>query len=590
MLALVVFLMLARSLSEGVTLLLIIPFLGVAGHDIPIAQIGILQSGLSEVQALLGFSPSLTLVIGAFLAIMMLRAAVGYCSAALSIRYNAGFVDHVRCRVQRAISRANWLHTVDTSQAENAHVLTSQAENVDDLTSSTLGLLSRILTVLTGAALAMLIQPQLALVVLAGCAVFAAPMVTFQIYAYERGAVILRSVQQIYDMLVSRMGGSKLAKGFSIERRLERQFARQSRSFSDAVVAAGELSIRGTLFLEIGAAILLVLFVYAGLMLFDASGMELIVLCMIFARLIPPSLGLQSKLEDLAGALPEYDTLRGIEARANAAAEASAGGSDTVPSGQTVSLRTSIEFKDVDFWYPGQSGCPALKSLSLQIPAGKATGIIGLSGAGKSTLADLSAGLIAPTSGTLRVDGVPITAANRLRWRAGLTYVPQDAPLYYDTVRENLLIGGVGASDSDIWDILEVVRAEGIVRKLPSGLDTIVGDHGLRLSGGERQRIRLASALLRKPSLLILDEATSALNPIDETGVIAGIRHLLGDATLIVVAHRESSVEWTEQIVVLSHGTIVDVGSPGAILGHRFAALDQVAGAERNHRFPLQAN
>jgi ATP-binding cassette subfamily C protein len=202
-----------------------------------------------------------------------------------------------------------------------------------------------------------------------------------------------------------------------------------------------------------------------------------------------------------------------------------------------------------------------LRDISLSLPARRAIGIIGLSGAGKSSLADIVAGLAQPTSGKLIVDGRAIGESERSHWRGGVTYVPQDAPLFHDTVRANLLIGARNTTEDELWRCLALTGAFNVVRKLPLGLETVVGDRGAKLSGGERQRLRLASALLRKPQLLILDEATSALNPIDEAAINRSLRTLLEATTIIIIAHRASSVAWTDQLVVLDQGRLAYAGA-----------------------------
>src|SRR5262249_33362191 len=204
--------------------------------------------------------------------------------------------------------------------------------------------------------------------------------------------------------------------------------------------------------------------------------------------------------------------------------------------------RFGIEIRDICFAYPGDSNGPVLKHVSLKVPARSAFAILGISGAGKSTLADIIAGLIIPDSGMVIVDGCEVTPETRPNWRGTVAYVPQDAPLFDDSVRANLTLGAREATDEEIWHCLEQVNAADLVRALPGGLQATVGERGVRLSGGQRQRLRLASALLRRPELLILDEATNALSPNDERAIVTGLRRLLDRMTIIVIAHRHSSI------------------------------------------------
>lgn len=262
----------------------------------------------------------------------------------------------------------------------------------------------------------------------------------------------------------------------------------------------------------------------------------------------------------LVGLLPEYELLREREAEAVAAAEPLPERHDPI------ALRRSLGVDNVSFAYPADPGVPVLRAVSVEVAAGSAVGMLGLSGAGKSTLADIMAGLIVPDSGSVLVDDVPLDAERRPHWRASVAYVPQDAPLFHDTLRANLMLGSGASSEAEIWAALETVHAADLVRRLPAGLETMAGDRGIRLSGGERQRLRLASALLRRPQLLILDESTNALSPQDEAEIVTALRAAHSGMTILLVAHRPSSVTWTDRVLVLRDGRIVEDGPPAEVL------------------------
>jgi ATP-binding cassette, subfamily C, bacterial len=191
----------------------------------------------------------------------------------------------------------------------------------------------------------------------------------------------------------------------------------------------------------------------------------------------------------------------------------------------------------------------------LTIPYCSTTALIGASGAGKSTLADLMAGLLAPTTGRIKVDGREVT--DRRAWREGVGYVTQDVYLFNSTLRENLLCAVRTANDAEIWEVLELAAAGDFVRALPLGLDTLLGERGVRLSGGERQRLAIARALLRRPVLLVLDEATSALDRENEQLIQDTLAKLRGHLTVLLIAHRETSIAGVDRIVRMAKGQIV---------------------------------
>jgi ATP-binding cassette subfamily C protein len=259
----------------------------------------------------------------------------------------------------------------------------------------------------------------------------------------------------------------------------------------------------------------------------------------------------------------------GLIERCEAGAEASAGRVEPVP------LRREVRLEAVRFRYRAGSASPTIEDLSLDIPARRTTAIVGPSGAGKSTVADLIMGLITPEAGTIAVDGVPL-APDRIRgWRAGIGYVPQDTFLLHDTVRANLLWARPEASEAELVEALRQAAADSFVERLPSGLDTVIGDRGVLLSGGERQRLALARALLRRPQLLILDEATSALDSENERRILRAIEELHGQMTILVITHRLSTVRGADVIHVLEEGRLVESGAWDALLatGGRFRAL-----------------
>lgn len=194
-----------------------------------------------------------------------------------------------------------------------------------------------------------------------------------------------------------------------------------------------------------------------------------------------------------------------------------------------------------------------LSDTNLTIKKGEAVGIIGESGAGKSTLSDILLGLYVPQSGSVTVDGHIITDIPR-SWSKMIGYVPQTVFLMDDTVRANVAFGEDDANDTQVWNALEQASLKEFIESLPNGLDTIVGERGIKFSGGQRQRIAIARALYNKPDILILDEATSALDTETETAVMQAIESLQGTITLIIIAHRLSTIRNCDKIYEIVDG------------------------------------
>jgi ATP-binding cassette, subfamily B, bacterial PglK len=231
-------------------------------------------------------------------------------------------------------------------------------------------------------------------------------------------------------------------------------------------------------------------------------------------------------------------------------------------------LSDRISLKDVDFYYP-KSNKIILKKINLEVPAKKTIGIIGATGSGKTTTVDLILGLISPIQGTLKVDDVEVNLKNISQWQKSIGYVPQHIYLADDTIEANIAFGEEPSNiDKNIVELCCSIANlhEFIVNELPEGYATTVGERGVRLSGGQRQRIGIARALYNNPEVLILDEATSALDNITEKLVMDAVHNLSNKITVIIIAHRLSTVGRCDKIYMMEHGQIIDEGTYDSLL------------------------
>lgn len=228
--------------------------------------------------------------------------------------------------------------------------------------------------------------------------------------------------------------------------------------------------------------------------------------------------------------------------------------------GQPLPFKNTLVLDNINFQYPS-TAAKALCSISLTVPKGSSIGFIGSSGAGKSTLVDIILGLLTPSSGRVLVDGLDIQT-NLRGWQDQIGYVPQSIYLTDDTLRRNVAFGLPNGQidETAVWCAIRAAQLEQFVNDLPLGLDTVVGERGIRLSGGQRQRIGIARALYHDPSVLVLDEATSSLDSATERGVMDAVRALKGGKTFIIVAHRLSTVEHCDHLFRLDRGIVVEKG------------------------------
>ena len=231
--------------------------------------------------------------------------------------------------------------------------------------------------------------------------------------------------------------------------------------------------------------------------------------------------------------------------------------SERVGGTHTITSNQSVELSDITYSYPNAEH-PVLEHANMVIPVGKSVGIVGSSGSGKTTAIDILLGLLSPQEGHVLVDGVDIQQ-DYSGWLSHLGYIPQMIFMLDDTIRANVAFGipKENVAEEQVWRALEEAQLKDFVESLPEGLDTTIGERGVRLSGGQRQRIGIARVLYTDPELLIFDEATSALDNETEAAIMESINALHGKKTLVIIAHRLTTIEECDMVYRVENGDIV---------------------------------
>jgi ABC-type multidrug transport system fused ATPase/permease subunit len=265
---------------------------------------------------------------------------------------------------------------------------------------------------------------------------------------------------------------------------------------------------------------------------------------------------------------PAFDSIKEDLKKSHSLNSSIAGGHEGAPeAGQKQAFGQAMAFNNVSFTYPGKIQ-PALKSVSFDIPANKSVGFVGATGSGKSTLVDLVMGLLAPDEGEIVIDGMCLTPANMRFWQNKIGLVSQSIFLSDASIKENVAFG-IPLENIDTRRVLEVLalaHLDEFITELPDGVETRVGERGVQLSGGQRQRIGIARSLYHNPEILVFDEATSALDGITEKSIMEAINHFSGTKTILLIAHRFTTIQKCDLIYFLDRGSIVDQGTYQALM------------------------
>ena len=613
-------LLLAAGVTEAFGLLMIIPLLHVVGFAARPGEESPVAEAVARAADAAGVELTLPAVLAVFLILAAVRSAVAWQRAVLLAGMRLGFTDRLRERLYAAVAGAKWEFLLGRRRSDVQHVLTGDVNRIGQGAFLLLQLAVTALLALAQIVLAVLISPSLTAATLATGAVLL--FLTRSLVRRSRtlGEMLTGANRALYGSMTDFLGGLKLAKGYNAEGRHVRHFTETVAVMRERQLAFTRISSAARAGLDMGAAFALAALVWFALSTAALPLPELLLMTVIFARLLPALFRLQQHAQALAHALPAYAHARAMHRALKEAAEAPAG-----RGGPRMELRSALTVRDVSFTYeagaesgtgvevwPGRgtmtepgseagtgtrtgveawlgrgtaaergsevgtgveagaatgpgmaagAAGPALKNVSLDVPAGKMTAIAGPSGAGKSTLADVLLGLLAPGGGEVCVDGVPLAGPNLHRWRRSVACVPQEPYLFHDTIRANLRWAQPEATEAEMWQALRLAAADGFVAALSDGLDTVTGDRGGRLSGGERQRIALARALMRRPTLLVLDEATGQLDAENERRILEALESLRGRTTVVAIAHRPALLEAADGIVRLESGRVAATGS-----------------------------
>jgi ATP-binding cassette subfamily C protein len=560
--------MLLAGLAEGAGVVLLVPLLGVAGIPVGGGTVGRVGQAIDAAFRAVGTRPTLPGVLLLYVAAIAAQALFQRAQTVMGHEVEQRTVLRMRKRLYRAMARARWLFLARQRGSDMVHALTAESDRIGSATSYLVTTLATGIASAVYLLIALRISPAATCIALGSGAVLLLALRGLRRDAGASGKRLSQATGELFAAASEHVQAVKVVKSYGAEERSVAAFAalgedrlaaygRAARAYSDARAA-----------FTIGSVLLLAAATWLALGVLGLPVAVALLLVFVFSRLVPRLATLQQQwqlaLHDLPARTAVLELAERCEAEREELGEAAA----------PIDLRDAIRFRGVRFGYEGRE--PVLRGVSLEVPARRTTALVGTSGAGKTTIADLLMGLAMPTDGAVVLDDTPLGGEILRTWRGEIGYVAQDTVLFHQSVRQNLLWARPDATDAELRAALGAAAAAEFVDALPQGMDTLIGDRGVRLSGGERQRLALARALLRRPALLILDEATSALDPENERRILEAIERLHGRTTILLITHRLATVRGADVIHVLDGGVVVESGDWTALTaraGGRFREM-----------------
>ncbi|WP_271754477.1 ABC transporter ATP-binding protein [Cohnella sp. JJ-181] len=547
----------AVSMLEGIGIFLLAPMLGLIGLlDASSGGIPLLSAAAEPLQRL-SADLRLPAVLAVFLILLLGQGLLQRLLANMSVELEQGFIRHLRLELYQGLLQSNWAFFLKRRRSDFIHSATTELPRVSFGVFMCLRLVTTLLFTLIQIGFALWLSAPLTLAVLL-CGLALAAFSRSQVRKSRAiGKDTTALMQRYVGGMTDHFNGIKDIKGNRTEQQHLSWFRALCDRLESNLVQFTRLQSASQFHYRAAASILIAAFVYIAFAVLRVQAETLVFIVLVFSRLWPKFSALQSNLEQIGQTVPAFRHLRELQQASEAAREPEP---SRLAEGGTIRVAQGFELRDVYYRYDREQRSYALQGVNLRIPAHRMTAVVGRSGAGKSTLIDLLIGLVQPERGQVLVDGHPLGASEAHELRRSVSYVSQDPFLFHESVRDNLAIAAPDADEEQMWEALRFAAADAFVERLPQGLDTVLGDRGVRLSGGERQRIVLARAILRDPSVLVLDEATSALDGEREAGIQEALERLRGRMTLIVIAHRLSTIRGADQVIVLDGGRIVQQG------------------------------
>jgi ABC-type multidrug transport system fused ATPase/permease subunit len=553
---LLIFLMLVAGVAEGIGLSALVPVLSTLTGEYSAGQLPMPFNLIPKGLEIIGIKPDFSIMLALALVIMLSAYFLIHLQERAIFYARYRFLEEIRNRANTAIFKSNWEHFLGFSSGKVTNIVIHESNRGAEGLLALMTLLAISIQLIIYGLFAFLLSWEMFLIALA-------TIVLASFTAFRLIKTVRKMGQKSVDIdalyakqFVEFIRGAKLLKTTGTTHSALAALAESNGlgCATNSRICINQSLMKFELQAIVGTAMVVILFV--AIEWLEVKVSVLLVFMFILIRLAPKFSTLQGQLFNFSAYLPALETLDVLIRDSEKSVENFKKETYTFDD-----IEKHIKFENVTFQYK-DAGTYALKNISFTVEAKGFVALVGKSGSGKSTALDLLTGLIEPTEGRILIDGFNIKKINKSNFRNSIGLVSQDSTFFIGTIRDNICFGlDQKCKDELIWNCLDVAQIDEFVSKLPNGLDTQVGESGLKLSGGQRQRLAIARALVRQPTLLILDEATSALDSESEALFQKAIQKIAKNYTIVVVAHRLSTISKAQKIIVLNEGELVEEGN-----------------------------